>query len=112
MSKVFTRIPWQGRISAACGLSLLRLAANLFSIGTLLGMGPEIDWFGVETSPRQWPLRPEYEFLTARRQWRARFFFVFCAHTRFFMADITESAESRQLLENLKGRMLVLKEHL
>ncbi|MDD2464417.1 MAG: peptide chain release factor 2 [Desulfobulbus sp.] len=28
------------------------------------------------------------------------------------MADITESAESRQLLASLKGRMLVLKEHL
>ncbi|WP_448871628.1 peptide chain release factor 2 [Desulfobulbus propionicus] len=28
------------------------------------------------------------------------------------MADITESAESRQLLESLKDRMLVLKEHL
>jgi hypothetical protein len=31
---------------------------------------------------------------------------------RSTMADVTESAESRQLLENLKGRMLVLKEHL
>ena len=40
------------------------------------------------------------------------FLFCFFVHTRFFMADITESAESRQLLENLKGRMLVLKEHL
>jgi len=28
------------------------------------------------------------------------------------MADMTESAESRQLLESLKGRMHVLKEHL
>jgi len=28
------------------------------------------------------------------------------------MADVTESAESKQLLGNLKGRMLMLKEHL
>jgi len=28
------------------------------------------------------------------------------------MADITESAESKQLLDSLKGKMLVLKEHL
>ena len=31
---------------------------------------------------------------------------------REIMADVTESAESKQLLESLKGRMLVLKEHL
>ncbi len=31
---------------------------------------------------------------------------------RWTMADITESAESKQLLDSLKGRMLVLKEHL
>jgi hypothetical protein len=31
---------------------------------------------------------------------------------RCTMADITESAESKQLLDSLKGKMLVLKEHL
>ena len=31
---------------------------------------------------------------------------------RYTMADVTESAESKQLLESLKSRMLVLKEHL
>jgi hypothetical protein len=31
---------------------------------------------------------------------------------RWTMADVTESAESKQLLESLKARMLVLKEHL
>jgi len=31
---------------------------------------------------------------------------------RWTMADVTESAESKQLIESLKGRMLVLKEHL
>ena len=112
MSEVFTRIPWQGRISPACGLSLLRLAANLFSIGTLLGMGLEIDRSGEGASAKALATEAKMRVFTARRRWRARFFFVFCAHTRFFMADITESAESRQLLENLKGRMLVLKEHL
>ena len=40
------------------------------------------------------------------------FLFCFLYARGLFMADITESAESRQLLENLKGRMLVLKEHL
>jgi hypothetical protein len=37
---------------------------------------------------------------------------LFCFFVRYTMADITESAESRQLLDSLKGRMLVLKEHL
>lgn len=31
---------------------------------------------------------------------------------RSTMTEVTESAESKQLLESLKGRMLVLKEHL
>lgn len=40
---------------------------------------------------------------------RIRFFYLI---ERGIMADVTESAESKQLLESLKGRMLVLKEHL
>jgi len=28
------------------------------------------------------------------------------------MGDVTESAESKQLIDNLKGKMLLLKEHL
>jgi len=39
-------------------------------------------------------------------------FFFYQFFTRCTMADVTESSESKQLLENLKGRMLVLKEHL
>jgi hypothetical protein len=48
--------------------------------------------------------------LPTMRVARVRSFFVFSA--RWTMADVTESAESKQLLESLKGRMLVLKEHL
>jgi len=44
---------------------------------------------------------------------RDRIFIIFIRIiTRCTMADVTESAESKQLLESLKGRMLVLKEHL
>jgi hypothetical protein len=42
--------------------------------------------------------------------WRASFLHPLTV--RFTMTEVTESAESKQLLESLKGRMLVLKEHL
>jgi len=81
---------------AATCLSSLRLAANLFSIEPFFGkvlfkavsVGHQRDAFGVLVS------------------------FLFFLRMREIMADITESAEARQLLDSLKGRMLVLKEHL
>jgi hypothetical protein len=51
--------------------------------------------------------------LTVTRRPRAGSFLFFVLYaTRWTMADVTESAESRQLLDSLKGRMYVLKEHL
>ena len=75
-------------------------------------MGLEIDRSGEGASAKALAVAAKMRVFTARRLRRARFFFVFLYARGFFMADITESAESRQLLENLKGRMLVLKEHL
>ena len=54
-----------------------------------------------------------FALAVTRRSRAGSFLFLFCLHAvRWIMADVTESAESRQLLDSLKGRMHVLKEHL